>query len=74
MYKRQMPTHPTRTHQPTRPTAAPDRARHRMRRRSWTSTRRTTTVSYTHLTIIIRGFGPRWADQPVLTQAFEGTP
>jgi tRNA threonylcarbamoyladenosine biosynthesis protein TsaE len=25
-------------------------------------------------TIIIRGFGPRWADQPVLTQAFEGTP
>jgi tRNA threonylcarbamoyladenosine biosynthesis protein TsaE len=25
-------------------------------------------------TIIIRGFGPRWADQPVLKQASEGTP
>jgi tRNA threonylcarbamoyladenosine biosynthesis protein TsaE len=25
-------------------------------------------------TIIIRGFGPRWADQPVFKQASEGTP
>lgn len=25
-------------------------------------------------TIIIRGFGPRWADRPVLKQASEGTP